>query len=169
VTHLRDRTTRTGEPLAPSTIRSYKALLSGPLSTAVEIGYIACNPALKVKTPKEPPRRIKARSGTDIAALIEALPGPVSRMIAHLGVQTGCRWGELPELRGRDVLQNPDAADTDYLDAQRAVADVGINGRVSVDGSPISRFVVEDSTKGGTDRRIGLSPRDQRPATRLHP
>jgi integrase len=79
-------------------------------------------------------------------------------MVVHLAVQSGCRWGEVSELRGRDIRQNPDAPDTDYLDVQRAAADVGINGRISLDGFPISRFVVEDSTKGGTDRRIGLSP-----------
>jgi integrase len=156
VTSLRERE-RKGRPergLAGSTIRSYKALLSGILTTAVELGYIAHNPALRVKTPREKPRRITAATGAEISALMDQMPGPVARMVVHLAVQSGCRWGELSELRGADVLVNPDDPDTDYLGVQRAVADAGADDNPLKDGS---RFYVEDTTKGGTDRKIGLS------------
>jgi hypothetical protein len=32
-------------------------------------------------------------------------------MLVELDLQTGCRWGELTELRGRDVLDDPDDED----------------------------------------------------------
>jgi hypothetical protein len=123
-------------------------------TTSVELGYIAHNPALRVKTPKEKPRRIKAATGQDVFALMQEMPGPVARMVVHLAVQSGCRWGDLSELRGADVLVNPDDPETDYLDVQRAVADAGFEDNPLKDGS---RFFVEDTTKGGTDRKIGLS------------
>jgi integrase len=122
VIQLRERNRRPGRErgLAPSTIRTYKAQLSGMLTMAVTLGYIAYNPALKVKTPKEPPRRIKTATGPDIAAVMEQMPGPVAEMLVHVAVQSGCRWGEITELRGRDVVVNPDDPDCDYLDVQRS-------------------------------------------------
>jgi integrase len=141
-------------------------------TTSVELGYIAHNPALRVKTPKEKPRRIKAATGQDVSALMQEMPGPVARMVVHLAVQSGCRWGDLSELRGADVLVNPDDPETDYLDVQRAVADAGFEDNPLKDGS---RFFVEDTTKGGTDRKTGLSAplsrllSDLRPGERHRP
>jgi integrase len=146
--------------VAASTIRTRKAQLSGMLTLAVRLGYVGFNAALMVQTPKEKPRRIKAANGADISTLMENMPGPIAKMLVHLAVQSGCRWGELSELRGRDIVVNPDAPDTDYLDIQRAVADAGFADNPRQDGS---RFFVEDTTKGGRDRKIGPSA----PLTRL--
>ncbi len=148
VTDLRDA------GYAASTIRTYKSLLSGMLAQAVRLGWIPANPAVQVKTPKEKPRRIKAANGEDISAIMAGLPGPISSMLVYLALQTGCRWGEISELRGQDVLVNPDDPDCDYLWLQRAVVDAGIEDNPLQDGS---RYYVEDTVKGGKDRKIGLS------------
>jgi integrase len=140
---------------AASTIRSYKSHLSAIMSAAVVWGYgIAVNPCLGVKVPKEPPARIRALSQASVLRLFEALNGPIARLLVELDLQTGCRWGEITELRGGDVIDDPRHDDRVYLRLERAVADVGALDNPLNNGG---RFFIEDTTKGGTDRRIGLS------------
>lgn len=141
---------------AASTIRSYKSHLSAILTAAVTWGYgIFVNPCLGVKVPKEPPARIRALSRDSVLRLFQALGGPIARLLVELDLQTGLRWGELTELRGRDVIDDAHHDDRAYLRVERAVADVGAVDNPLTNGG---RFYVEDTTKGGTDRRIGLSP-----------
>ncbi len=61
------------------------------------------NPAHGVKTPKAPPQRIRAIPPQDAARVLAHLPGPVSRIFVELDLHTELRWGEITELRGRDV------------------------------------------------------------------
>jgi integrase len=75
-------------------------------------------------------------------------------MLVELDLQSGCRWGEITELRGRDIKRDPDARDRVYLDLTRAVTDIGAASNPLRNGG---RFYIEDTTKGGHDRRIGLS------------
>ena len=144
------------EGYAASTIRSYKSHLSAILSAAVVWGYgLSVNPCLGVKVPKEPPARIRALTQEQVVRLFEACTGPIARMLMELDLQTGCRWGEITELRGGDVVDDPHYDDRAYLRVERAVADVGAQDNPLQNGG---RFFAEDTTKGGTDRRIGLSP-----------
>ena len=142
------------EGRAAATIRSYKGHLSGVLQHAVTLKYLVINPCVGVRTPKPPPRRIRAITPDDAGRVITALPGAVSRILVELDLQSGCRWGEITELRGRDVKPDPDSRDRVYLDLVRAVSDVGAQNNPLRNGG---RFFVEDTTKGGQDRRIGLS------------
>jgi len=137
---------------APATIRTRKAVLSAILAQAVQDRHLKINPALGVKTPKLPPQRIRAVSPADFPRIPAALPGPVSRMLVELDVHTGLRWGEITELRGRDVKDDEDDEYRVYLDVQRAVVDAGT--AYTGDGA---RYHVENTTKSGYDRRIGLS------------
>jgi integrase len=140
--------------LAPATIRTRKATLSTILSRAVDDQYIPANHALHVKTPKEPPQRIRALAPPDVPRLLGHLPGPVSTLLVELDTHTGLRWGEITELRGRDVLDDDDDELRVYLSVTRAVVDAG--SEYTADGG---RFHVEHSTKGGFDRPVGLSVR----------
>ena len=142
------------EGKAAGSIRSYKGHLSGILAHAVTLKYLVINPCIGVRTPKPPPRRIRAITPDDAGKVIEALPGDAARMLVELDLQSGCRWGEITELRGHDIKRDPDARDRVYLDLVRAVADIGATNNPLHNGG---RFYVEDSTKGGHDRRIGLS------------
>ena len=139
---------------AAASIRTWKGQLSGIMHSAVVLQYIVINPCVGVRTPKSPPRRIRALSPGDAGRLLAALPGHASRMLVELDLQTGCRWGEITELRGRDVKDDPDTKSRVYLDLTRAVIDIGAEDNPARDGG---RFYVEDTTKGGHDRRIGLS------------
>jgi len=139
---------------AAASIRTWKGQLSGIMHSAVVLHYIVINPCVGVRTPKSPPRRIRALSPDDAGRLLAAFPGPVSTMFVELDLQSGCRWGEITELRGRDVKDDPDTENRVYLDLTRAVIDIGAEDNPAKDGG---RFHVEDTTKGGQDRRIGLS------------
>jgi integrase len=139
---------------AASSIRTWKGQLSGILQSAVVLRYLVINPCAGVRTPKSPPRRIRALIPEDAGRLVAALPGPASRMLVELDLQSGCRWGEITELRGRDVRDDPDAEDRVYLNLTRAVIDIGADDNPAKDGG---RFYVEDMTKGGRDRKVGLS------------
>jgi integrase len=90
-----------------------------------------------------------------VLRLFQALSGPIARLLVELDLQTGLRWGELTELRGGDVIDDAHHDDRAYLRVERAVADVGAVDNPLANGG---RFYIEDTTKGGTDRRIGLSP-----------
>ena len=130
---------------APGTIRSYKSHFSAIMSCALAWGYgLAYNPCIAVKVPKEPPLRIRALTPESVVALFNALTGPTARLLVELDLQTGCRWGEITELRGGDVIDDPDHDDRVYLRVERAVADVGAADNPLGNGS---RFFVEDTTK----------------------
>jgi integrase len=111
------------------------------------LDYIAANPALGVKPPKEPPSRVNVIDHDEYARIRDALPGPVSRLIVEVAINTGLRWGELTELRVRDLREYRGQA---YLEICRAVTDAGT--ALTGDG----RFMVRDMTKGGTHRNVSL-------------
>lgn len=145
----------------PSSIRTLKGLLSGILTTAVVWRYLTVHPCVGVKVPKEKPQRIRSFERGDLDRLLAAMPGPISELLVWVDVHSGLRWGEISELRGRDVIPiDPDHFDDDlpddtelvYLNVCRSVSDVGPK---HADGG---RFLVEDTTKGGRDRRVGLDP-----------
>ncbi len=140
------------EGKSPTTIRTYKGALAAILGQAVLDRFIAINPALGVKTPQEPPRRIRALDPSSLPKLLAALPGPTSRALVELAVHTGLRWGELAELRGKDIRDDEDDEYRVYLAVERAVVDAG-----SVHTADGGRFHVESTTKGGHDRQVGLS------------
>jgi integrase len=82
-------------------------------------------------------------------------------MLVWLTVRSGLRRGEVSELHGQDVVlidpehygdDVPEDAELVYLNVCRSVSDVGAK---RADGG---RFLVEDTTKGGRDRRVGLDP-----------
>src|SRR4051794_33335727 len=131
----------------PATVRSWKVNLTTILNVAVSLDYLPANPALGVKTPKEPPYRLRVLDRDEYARIHAALPGPISQLIISVAIETGLRWGELSELRVKDLRVHRGRS---YLNVCRAVADAG--AELSGGG----RFVVNDMTKGGTDRNISV-------------
>lgn len=131
----------------PATVRSWKVNLTTILNTAVALDYLAANPALGVKPPKEPPARLTVIDHDEYARIRDALPGPVSRLIVDVAIETGLRWGELSELRARDRRAH---GTQPYLEVCRAVTDAG----AALTG--VGRFLVRDMTKGGTHRNVSL-------------
>lgn len=152
---------RTEKNLAASTIATYKGTLSGIFTTAVQWQYMNTHPCAGIKLPKRDPRRIRAYERSDTDGLIAQCPGPISQLLIRVALNSGARFGEITELRGKDVKDvEPEDMDDDipedvelvYLNLTRAVSDVG--GRQTGH----SRFLVESTTKGGVDRKVSLDP-----------
>jgi hypothetical protein len=133
--------------LRRSTVRSYKTDLVTVLNGAVDLEYLESNRALRVKTKREPPRRLNIITVDEFWDVYAALPGDEARMLAETEIESGTRWGEITELRGRDIVPHGRAG---YLDVTRAVNDAGI-----AVGEPV-RYLVEDMTKNGTDHKVTL-------------
>ncbi|HET6909689.1 MAG TPA: tyrosine-type recombinase/integrase, partial [Mycobacteriales bacterium] len=131
----------------PATVRSWKVNLTTILNVAVSLDYLAANPALGVKTPKEPPYRLEVLDHSEYTRIRDALPGPISRIIVDVAIETGLRWGELAELRVKDLRVH---RGRQYLRVCRAVVDAG----TALTGG--DRYAVADMTKGGSDRNVSL-------------
>lgn len=131
----------------PSTVRSWKVNLTTILNAAVSMDYLPANPALGVKTPKEPPSRLEVLDRDEYARIHAALPGPVCQLIVSVAIETGVRWGELVELRVKDLRVHRGRP---YLNVCRAVIDAG----TAITGA--GRYAVNDMTKGGTHRNVSL-------------
>jgi site-specific recombinase XerC len=124
--------------VSASTIADLKTVLSAIFTTALNDQIAAIHPCRGVKTPTvaRKPRTIVTPEQFDL--IHSALPDGGWRVLVELDVETGLRWGELTELRVRDV-----STTTRMLTVARAV--VEINARFREADAP--RFVVKDHPK----------------------
>jgi hypothetical protein len=90
-----------------------------------------------VKTPTVARKPLKIITPEQFDAIHEALPDPASRLLIETDIESGLRWGELTELRVRDL----DLA-TRMLTVSRAV--VQVNPKFHPDGL---RFLVKPYPK----------------------
>ena len=147
--HLREWVTAlkdTHDVKAP-TIKQAKAVLDAILTTALNDQVTFLHAGKGVKTPavaKKPPTIISA---AQYDTLHEALPDDTMRLLVETGVESGLRWGELTELRPRDL----DLA-TGILTVSRTV--VHLKAATRADGY---RFVVKDYPKDKQWRRLKLA------------
>jgi integrase len=81
------------------------------------------------------------------AELYEAMPDAQSQLLVETAIETGLRWGELTELRGRDI-----EFATRMLTVSRAV--VTVQPRFHPEGG---RFLVKEYPKDREYRRLKLS------------
>jgi len=86
-------------PTANSNLRTLKATFN----RAVGRGYLAANPAARVKQVREPERTIRVLTADEVSKLLEACPSEAWRTLVALAVTTGMRMGELTALRWCDV------------------------------------------------------------------
>jgi site-specific recombinase XerD len=148
--HVREWITRLKEQdVSASTIADLKTVLSAIFTTALNDQVAAVHPCRGVKTPTvaRKPRTIVTPEQFDL--IHQALPHGPWQVLVELDVETGLRWGELTELRVRDVNTA-----TRMLTVARAV--VEINARFRDPDAP--RFVVKDYPKDKEHRRVKLSP-----------
>jgi integrase len=133
--------------VSPKTIRNNKAILSAIFSTALNDQVTFLHPCQGVKTPTVPvrPRTIITPGQFDV--LYEALSDATARLMVETAIESGLRWGELSELRVRDV----DLL-TGILTVSRAVIEV--NPKFHPDGA---RFQVKVYPKDKEYRRLKLS------------
>lgn len=134
--HVREWiTTLKNQGVSASTIADLKTILSAIFTTAVNDQLIAFHPCRGLKTPTvaRKPRTIITPEQFD--AIHAALPSPRWQAMVELDIESGLRWGELTELRARDLNIM-----TRMLTVARAV--VEISPRHRAPGAP--RFQVKD-------------------------
>jgi integrase len=123
------------------------SILNAIFTTALEDEVVMIHPSRGVKTPPVPakPRRIVTAAEFDL--LYEALPDADARLLVETDIESGLRWGELTELRARDL----DPV-TRILTVSRAVVEI------PRDEHPAGgRFLVKDYPKDKEYRRFKLS------------
>ncbi|MEV4840967.1 tyrosine-type recombinase/integrase [Nonomuraea sp. NPDC049486] len=132
--------------IKPVTLRYNKIILSAIFSTAFDDQVIFIHPSKGVKTPTVPkkPRTIITPEQFDM--LHQHLPDD-ARLLVETAIETGLRWGELTELRVKDL----DLA-TRILTVSRAV--VEINPKFHPQGR---RFLVKEYPKDKEYRRLKLT------------
>jgi integrase len=111
-----DRTDATGKPygprLEPATIRSTLAPVRAMYADAIEDGTLTkANPAsVRINVQRELDADDKRRAFTpdEFVAVLEAAPSDDDRLLFDALAETGARWGEACEWRGRDLKTTPD-------------------------------------------------------------
>jgi integrase len=133
--------------VTPKTIRNNKAILSAIFSTALNDQVTFLHPCKGVKTPTVPvrPRTIITPGQFDL--LYHALPDATTRLLVETAIESGLRWGELSELRVRDLDLR-----TGILTVSRAVVEV--NPKFHPEHG---RFLVKEYPKDKEYRRFKLS------------
>lgn len=121
------------------------SVLNAIFTTALHDGVIAAHPCRGVRTDPVPttPRTIITAAQFD--ALYAALPDEQSRLLVETAIETGLRWGELTELRARDI------DDSGLLTVSRSVV------RVAKRNHPEGRrFLVKQYPKDREWRQVRL-------------
>jgi integrase len=123
------------------------SILNAIFTTALADEVVTIHPSRGVKTPPVPekPRRIVTVAEFDL--LHEALADSDARLLVETDIESGLRWGELTELRVRDL----DPV-TRILTVSRAVVEIPREERPSG-----GRFLVKDYPKDKEYRRLKLS------------
>lgn len=132
----------------PRTIQYCKvSILNAIFTTALEDEVVTIHPSRGVKTPPVPkkPRRIITADEFDL--LYKTLPDEDTRLLVETDIESGLRWGELTELRVRDLDLR-----TRILTVSRAVVQVPPGEHPSG-----GRFLVKDYPKDKEYRRLKLS------------
>jgi integrase len=132
--------------VTPVTVKRLRFVLSAIFTTALG-DVIFLHPCKGVKTPTVARKPLKIIIPQQFDMIYEALPDPASRLLIETDIESGLRWGELTELRVRDL----DPA-TRMLTVSRAV--VQVNPKFHPDGA---RFLVKPYPKDKEYRRFKLS------------
>jgi integrase len=133
--------------VSPATIENLRNILSAIFTTALNDQVIFLHPCKGVKTPtvpKKPPVIISPEQFDKIYTGLNA----DYRLLVETDIESGLRWGELTELRPKDI-----DFDTRILTVSRAV--VQVNPKYHPEGK---RFLVKEYPKDKEYRRLKLSP-----------
>ena len=147
---LREWIGRLAETLGvnPPTIVKCKLIVDAIFTTALNDQVVFFHPGKGVKTPPVATRPRQIINAEQYGRIHAALGDDVMRLLVETDIESGLRWGELTELRVKDL----DVA-TGMLTVCRAVVQLTAKGRP--DGT---RFVVKDYPKDKEWRRLRLAP-----------
>ena len=139
------------------TVRRLRFVLSAIFTTALG-DVIFLHPCKGVKTPTVARKPLKIITPEQFDAIYEALPDPVSRLLIETGIESGCRWGELTELRVRDLDPS-----TCMLTVSRAVVQVNPKFHPAASDSwssriPRTRSTAASSSASSSSTSLPLTP-----------
>jgi integrase len=132
---------------SPKTIFNNKVILSAIFTTAIADGIVHFHPCRLVKTPTVPVKPLRIITPEQFDRLHQAIPVEIFRLFVETDIETGLRYGELSELRPKD-LHRPSRT----LTVSRAV--VRVNPRFHPTGA---RFHVKEYPKDKESRSFKLS------------
>lgn len=103
VSALARKTSRTGRPLGPATIRGILTTLRSALATGVRRRELPDNPAQGIETPEYRPEPVVALTVADARALVDAVRGTWIEQLVRFLLGSGVRIGEAVALNQGDV------------------------------------------------------------------
>jgi integrase len=136
------------EGARPPTIRQCKVILDAVLTTALNDRITYLHAGKGVKTPAVARKVPRIITVDQFDRLYNALADDTIRLLVETDIESGLRWGELTELRVKDLDLS-----TGQLTIRRAV--VQLNPKFHPDGL---RFLVKDYPKDNEWRRLRLNP-----------
>jgi integrase len=132
---------------SPSVIRSCMVILSAIFTTALNDQMIYLHPCRGVKTPAVAKKIREIITPEQFELLYAALPDDDMRLLVETDIESGLRWGELTELRVRDLKLR-----SRTLTVSRVVVEPSLRFRVNGE-----RFVVKGYPKDREHRQVRLS------------
>jgi integrase len=143
-----------------ATIQKCKcAILNAIFTTALQDQVINVHPGHGVKIPPVPKKPLKIITATQFGALYEALPDADSQLLVETDIESGLRWGELTELRVKDL-----DFDTQILTVSRTVVELAPEFHPTG-----GRFLIKDyprTASTGASSSAGRSSPSSRPTSR---
>ncbi|MBB5136215.1 integrase [Thermocatellispora tengchongensis] len=133
--------------VTPATIQHVRNILSAIFTTALNDQITFLHPCKGVKTPTVPKPELKIITPEQFDTIYQALPNADMQLLIETAIETGLRWGELTELRVKDLNRT-----TRILSVRRAV--VQVDPKFHPEGK---RFHVKDYPKDKESRRLKLS------------
>ncbi len=121
-------------------------ILGAIFTTALKDQVIFLHPCRGVKTPDVPIKPLEIITPEQFDRIYDALDNPVFRLLVELDIESGMRWGELTELRPRDVNLT-----TGIVTVSRAVVPVRPE-----DHPTGGRFLVQEYPKDKEYRRFKI-------------
>jgi integrase len=92
----------------PRTIQYCKAsILNAIFTTALDDEVVTVHPSRGVKTPTVPQKPKRIITAAEFDLLYKALPDADAQLLVETDIESGLRWGELTELRVRDLVVAP--------------------------------------------------------------
>lgn len=146
--HVREWVTeRVASGISPATIRHVKIVLSAIFTTALNDLVIGLHPCRGVKSPTVPVKEYRILTPEEFDRLHHGLALPASQLLVEMLVESGLRWGEVTELRLRDIHRL-----SGIVTVSRGVVEV--DPKFHPTGN---RFLVKPYPKGRRSRRFRLS------------
>lgn len=146
--HVREWVTKLkNSGVTPATIRLNKAILSAIFTSALIDEVTVLHPCRGVKIPTVPKKDLRIVTPEEFDIFYGNLPDAVAQLLVETAIESGMRWGELAELRPKDIDLR-----TGIVAVSRKVVEV--NPRFHPDGG---RFIVQEYPKDKETRRLKLS------------